>query len=156
MTLLGLNIGLLAVPKGLVFTVPANYFHFSNATISNPSGTTYESGLTMRVSNINFGTRHPDAMPYGGKVVMLKVFRRLNGATVRFSVAKNDVETTMTTGNITNSDLNNFVTAPEGVEIEFNAGDRIGFREINVSGTPVGQSHQALLALAFNIGSDTP
>ena len=152
MTILGLKkIGLIAISDIAIipFTVQANHFILKHdVTISG----TKHMGIAMVLAQS--ANNEANNMPYGGKVLKLKIKRVVaGGGTDRIYVRKNGVATAI--------DLT-FVPADVGTykestdEVTFDAGDLIGVTVVKVSGVSVAFQYSICLAMGFNIGSSTP
>ena len=157
MTIVGLNTGLIKLgTQGLVFSVQGNVFkivEYTSQGIENnwtvPIGMKMQGGGSVTV---------PNAMPFGGKIVRMVIFREIPNVTpnmnATYTIMKNGVAQSMTltfTGGASNN-----TTQTIDEEVLFDQGDLIGIRFTGSSTIQAESRITVGILYAFNIGQTTP
>lgn len=156
MTLLGIKkAGLISLPKGTVFSVQGNHYSWLKQSQSPTNGQQLPSTPQNRANTVG-GTRHRMVMPYGGKVLFIRV-KRISGTwSGTVEIFKNNSITTMVTRTITSADNGTFVDSAQGLELTFIAGDEIHVNWHSISGLIDSADWQTGILYAFNVGSSSP
>lgn len=156
MTLLGLKrTGLIKV--GTPFSVQGNFFAYSS-TLNQPTGAGANKiyPLAMLINGAT-ETVVNTPMPYGGKVLHMKIFRKstVNGNHT-FTMTKNSVDQTMSLSFVDVTDDGVSKDTGNTKEFSFNQNDRIGLRITAVAVACGASDYNIGILVAFNVGSATP